>query len=52
MHLADQSGVLVLIRLLLGWGESGHPHLLGVLPHLGIGVSSIHQTTISFVTCE
>ena len=33
MHFADQSGVLVLIRLLLGGGDSGHPHLLGgILP--------------------
>ena len=30
--IADQSGVLVFIRLLLGRGESGHPHLLEILP--------------------
>ena len=32
MHFADRSGLLALIRLLLGGGESGHPHLLGFLP--------------------
>ena len=32
MHFAFQSEVLVLIRLLLGGGESGYPHLLGILP--------------------
>ena len=32
MHFADQIVVLVLVRLLLGRGEPGHPHLLGVLP--------------------
>ena len=32
MYFADQSGVLPLIRLLLGQGESGQPHLLGILP--------------------
>ena len=34
MHFADQGGVLALIRLLLGRGESGHPPSLGILPHL------------------
>ena len=32
MHFSDQSGVLASIRLLLGRGDSGHPHLLGILP--------------------
>ena len=32
MHFVDQNGVLALIRLLLGCGEYGHPHLLGKLP--------------------
>ena len=32
MLFADQSGVLELIRLLLGRGESGQRHLLGNLP--------------------
>ena len=31
MHLKDQSGVLALIRLLLGRGESGDSQLLGIL---------------------
>ena len=31
-YFVDQSGVLASIRLLLGRGESGHPHLLGILP--------------------
>ena len=35
MHFAGQSGVL-LIRLLLGWYESDHPHLLGILEILNI----------------
>ena len=34
MHFVDQSGVLMSIGLMLGWGESGHPHLLGILPGL------------------
>ena len=29
MRFADHNGFLVLVRL--RWGESGHPHLLGVL---------------------
>ena len=32
MHFADDSGALMLIRLLLSWGESGLPHVLGMLP--------------------
>ena len=32
MYFADQSGVLALIKLLLGWRESGHPHWLLILP--------------------
>ena len=32
MHFADQNGVSALTRLLLGCGNSGHPHLLGILP--------------------
>ena len=32
MHFADQSGVLVLIRLLLGLVEYGHPHWFGIQP--------------------
>ena len=39
MHFGDQSGVLALIRLLLGGGESGHPDLLGYYEILDIGVS-------------
>ena len=31
MHFADESGLLALIRLLLGWDESGRPHLLWIL---------------------
>ena len=27
MHIDDQCGALALIRLLLGCGEPGHPHL-------------------------
>ena len=34
MYFADQSGVLVLIRLLLGRGEYGQHHLLGILPDI------------------
>ena len=34
MRIADQSGVLVWMRLLPGWGISGHPHLLGILPDI------------------
>ena len=32
MHFDIKSGVLALIRLLLGRGESGHSHVLGTLP--------------------
>ena len=32
MHFADLTGVLASIRFLLSSGESGHPHLLGMLP--------------------
>ena len=32
MYIDDQSGLLMLIRLLMDWGEFGHPHLLGILP--------------------
>ena len=32
MEFADQCGVLAQIRLLLGLGESGDPHVLGILP--------------------
>ena len=32
MYFADRRGVLAEIRMLLGGGESGHPHLLGMLP--------------------
>ena len=32
IYFIDQSGLLVLIGLPLGCGESGHPHLLGILP--------------------
>ena len=31
MHIADRSGVLALIRLLLDGGKCGHPHLLVML---------------------
>ena len=34
MNFSDQCGFLVLIRSPLDWGESGHPHLLGILPDL------------------
>ena len=34
MCFADQHGVLALIRLPLGWGEPGQPHLLGILPDI------------------
>ena len=43
MHLADQSELLVLIRLQLGGGESGHPDLLGILPYLRHWSLSISQ---------
>ena len=33
MHFGDQSVVFVLISLLIGWGESDHPQLFGILPH-------------------
>ena len=33
LSFAAQSGVLALIRLLLGGGKSGHPQLLGILPY-------------------
>ena len=39
IHFAEQSGVLALIGLLLGWGESGHPHLLEILLDFNIGLS-------------
>ena len=32
MHFDNQSGVLTLFILLLAYGESGHPQLLGMLP--------------------
>ena len=32
MHFADQSGVLVLIRLPVSCDESGHAYMLGILP--------------------
>ena len=32
MHFADQCAVLAYFRWLLGRGESGHPHLLAILP--------------------
>ena len=34
MQLADKSGLLVLIKLPLGWMESDHPYLFGTLPDL------------------
>ena len=34
MYFADESVLLVLIRWPPGGGESGHPHLLGILPDL------------------
>ena len=39
MHFANQSRVLVLMRLPLSGGESGHPHVLGILPDLNVGLS-------------
>ena len=36
MDFADQSGLLALIRLPLGGGEFGLPHLLGILLDLNI----------------
>ena len=35
MHFDSHSGLLTLIRLLQVHGESGHPHMLGVLPDFG-----------------
>ena len=32
IHFANQGDVLALMRLLLGWGESGHPHLFSKSP--------------------
>ena len=34
MCFVDQSEVLALIIFMLDLGGSGHPHLLGILPHL------------------
>ena len=34
MFFAGQSGLFALIRLLLCLGESGHPRMLGIPPHL------------------
>ena len=34
MRFADKSGFWALIRFLLGWGKSGHPHFLGILLNL------------------
>ena len=48
MHFDDQSGVLVLIRLLLCWGESGHPHWFGVLPGLSLPGMLLKTCTIYF----
>ena len=31
-HLCNQNGMSVLIGLLLGGGESGHTHLMGIVP--------------------
>ena len=42
MRYADESGVLELIRSLLGSGDSGHPHLLGYYQILDIVVSLSH----------
>ena len=39
MSFPDQSWLLALIWLLLSWGESYRPYLLGILPDLIIGVS-------------
>ena len=33
MYFADQSGLLALMKLLLGCGESFHPYMFGILPH-------------------
>ena len=43
MHFADKGGLLVLIRMPLGRGEFGHPHLLGIqldLKHLYLCLAS------------
>ena len=37
MHFVNQSDLLPSIRLLLGWCESSHPHLLGILRIINIG---------------
>ena len=34
MHFDNQSGLLVLIRLLVGLGELSHPRLLGILQYI------------------
>ena len=39
MHFADQGGLLALISLLLGSGESCHPHLLCYYQILYFGFS-------------
>ena len=43
----DLSGVLALIRLLLTWDKSGHPHLLVILPDFSHWRLSFHYCYIS-----
>ena len=49
MRFAGQRGVLALIRLPLGLGASGHPHLLGYYQILHIAVSHSTQQVDSFL---
>ena len=54
MHFANQCGVLVLIRLLQVRGESGHPHLLVILPDLkhcvSLSLSIFFQHTFTMLS--
>ena len=54
MHFANQIEVLAYITFLLGFGKSGHPHLLGILSHfrhcfLSMGYSRIVEYCITFI---
>ena len=42
MRFADQGWMLELIRLLLAWGQSVHPHLLGIQPDFQHWCLSLH----------
>ena len=48
-HFADHSGLLALTRLQLGWGQPGHPYLLGILADIKYWSPSL--TFDSFIKC-